>query len=442
MNLEIVTPGMKLKELREKLGIKQHELAGNQITRNLISMMENDKASITEPTAKILSENINHICKNKKIDFNVLPDFFEDTVEKQLELVFQEFILKITNEESDFIKENYEQYILKMEDLLIRFNDKFKKYSLYKLLGDKYYESNDYEAAYTYYIKAYENSYSLLSKEEYCRLLLTLSNCCIRLKRYDESIYNNNLAIANKDSISKELAYNIMFNSLLSYKNMNNREKVLSELSVLEKNFSDEINKSIKRKFECMTIHGNCLRELNKFNEAIKKYKQLLDLLDLNALEFQMVTLCNLLETYININDRKNIKMYLNKSLGLMKRYEELSHRPYSEYIYYDIGIAARRAGDDDIAIKYLDKGIKYSRVSKNDQILLNSFEELLEVYINMEITEEIDELKNQFLEVMSLDLLNLECILTLKFIKYYNSIKDFDTINQITEFVLSLKTR
>ena len=439
MDIRIMTPGMKLKELRKKLGIKQYELAGNKITRNLISMLENDKANITKDTAVIFSENINDICRERHLDFNIEPEYFMDTVKKQLENLFNQVISVLKKSDIDYIKENHEKDILSLEDLLIKYGEKEKKYNLYKLLGDKYYNNNEYEQAYTYYIKANENAFNEELKEDYYNFLLMLSSCCIMIKKYKESMYINNQIIIYREKITEELAYKVVFNNVLCYKNIGDYKETLNELEVLKKGFFKIINNNIKYKFQIETIEGNSLREISRFNEAIKKYKNLIEFLDGKDLQFKLVTVCNLIETYIKINDKKNIKLYLDKSLLLIDEYEKLDSKEYSVYIYNDIALAAKEIGEINVSIEYFNKCMRESKNFKTALMINNSFEELLNIYIILSDEKKIEELKNEFLEAISLKLLKENNKLSFKFIDYYNSIRDFDTINQLIKYILKL---
>ena len=58
-------PGENLKSIRKFLNLKQIDIAGSQITRNLVSLIENNKTPINYKTAQLISENINTILCNR-----------------------------------------------------------------------------------------------------------------------------------------------------------------------------------------------------------------------------------------------------------------------------------------------------------------------------------------------------------------------------------------
>lgn len=67
--------------------MRQEELAGGEITRNLISIIENNKANLTPSTAKILVNNFNNYCLGKGIDIEVTEDYLLEDVVSQAKKV-------------------------------------------------------------------------------------------------------------------------------------------------------------------------------------------------------------------------------------------------------------------------------------------------------------------------------------------------------------------
>ena len=73
-NVHLLTPGEKIKKIRKDFKIKQSDITGGKITRNLISLIENNRAELTESTAKIICNSINSICEKRNIDFMMTSD--------------------------------------------------------------------------------------------------------------------------------------------------------------------------------------------------------------------------------------------------------------------------------------------------------------------------------------------------------------------------------
>ncbi|MFS8541551.1 MAG: helix-turn-helix domain-containing protein [Tissierellales bacterium] len=66
-----ITAGENLKRIRKDLNLKQHEIAGNDVTRNLISLIENNKTPIYYNVANIISKNINKILCERGLDIYI-----------------------------------------------------------------------------------------------------------------------------------------------------------------------------------------------------------------------------------------------------------------------------------------------------------------------------------------------------------------------------------
>lgn len=57
--MEVISAGEKIKRLRTDLGLKQEDISNDEITRSLISMIENNKRNLTIRSAKIISRELN-----------------------------------------------------------------------------------------------------------------------------------------------------------------------------------------------------------------------------------------------------------------------------------------------------------------------------------------------------------------------------------------------
>ena len=90
---EILSSGKKIKRIRKELGLKQHEITKGEVTRNLISIIENDKAALTEKVAKVIADNINMACSEQNIDYHVSAKYLLESEEYQAERVVDKYLL-------------------------------------------------------------------------------------------------------------------------------------------------------------------------------------------------------------------------------------------------------------------------------------------------------------------------------------------------------------
>lgn len=73
--LNILSPGQRLKEVRKMLRLRQDELAGKKFSKNYISMFENNKRAINAINATYLAEQINEFAKMKGKDINISASY-------------------------------------------------------------------------------------------------------------------------------------------------------------------------------------------------------------------------------------------------------------------------------------------------------------------------------------------------------------------------------
>ena len=103
--LNILSPGQRLKELRKMLKLRQEEIAGDKFSKNYISMFENNKRAINAINATYLASKINEYARVKGFDISIQPsyllksdiDLAKDKCKKWLEEV--ETNLKISDAE-------------------------------------------------------------------------------------------------------------------------------------------------------------------------------------------------------------------------------------------------------------------------------------------------------------------------------------------------------
>jgi len=98
---EILTPGEKVKRLRKQLNIKQHEITGDKITRNLISAIENGKATLTSSVADIISNNINNISRERGLNISISSSYLLEDVHMQVNKIANGYIRFLENNEDN-----------------------------------------------------------------------------------------------------------------------------------------------------------------------------------------------------------------------------------------------------------------------------------------------------------------------------------------------------
>ena len=432
-NFEVLSPGKKIRKIRKDFRIKQHEITGGEITRNLISIIENDKANLTIHVADILSENINKVCAERKIDFRVTSEYLLEDINVQVNQIADNYI--------DYLFKNectpsfaFEDSLNNIENFLSKYDIFDKKVVIFEKIGCIYRNHKEYYKAYTYYLKAYEHNGRLLDDVRLARLLLDLNYCCVKLNRYKEVLGLNKSVSLTKQSIPIELRYKLLFNNILAYKNLGEYDKAVIEIERVERDFS----LSTEYKFDLTTIKANCLMQNKHYKEALSLHEYLFSLIENDHIEKKLIALCNILEIYTILNDTKYLKKYLAKSNLLVNEYDLLQNKKYDSQIYNYIGIGYHSIDDLDSAKEYFNKSVKAAATMKNASILLSSLDNLFDIYVKENNSNELDNLKTQLLELISLETLPANNTLILKLIGYYNDSSDKESIRNLIYFVLN----
>lgn len=429
-NLKIISPGKKLLEIRKKLKIKQNDITGGEIDRSLISLIENEKAALTPQVAKILAGNINALCLKKGIAFHVETDYLLESENQQAGKIADKFILYL-EKSKETLPEDFESHLETIVLFLSKHKINRKEIEIYELIGDIFDKNTDYDRSFTYYLKAYENSFNSCDDIQVSRILFKLGICCILLNKYKEAAIFHKIALKNIDKIPESILRPLLFNDMLINKKLRNYDTALEQIAYIENNFTlDNADK-----FDVFTLKANCLKNKKNYKKALEIHESLLPLINEDELEKKLIVLCNITEIYTILNDTERAADYLNVLIQLSDKYSLMKYKIYSPDIYNEIGKGFRFIEDTNKAKEYFIKAFRAAQKYKNNDILLESFNNLFSIIKSENNTEQMDNLKLMFIEIMSLGLVSDPHIYILKFIEYYNSLKDSESIKKLLEY-------
>lgn len=426
----ILTPGEKIKNLRDKLGLKQEEITGGDVTRNLISIIENNKANLTEHVAKILVENINKQCKEKNMDFSITEEYLLEDVVSQAKKIageYIDYINKLDVKEITLIEDTLNE----MDIFLKRYNTEEKKAQIYKLIGKKYFNNRLYSKAIEYYLKAYESS---INKNLTINVLVQIGVCYIYLSKYEEAIKSNDLLLDLNNNVQVE--YVTKFNTALSNKKLGNFDLALKQLKELKENFKEVETPSISE-VEVDILSGICLFKLNSFNKSISIYKEILSKTNLTD-EQEIITLSNLADVYEVIRDYGKLEEICNRMKSVIYSNIDSMNR-YDGVIYIGLAKNLMAIGDNETAKDLLMKALECFKTG-NSIICVEDVEDMISLLLNMFIkngnSSNINYLKNEFFELVQTGMIPQGNYIALKFIQYYNGSNNREEVNNIIEFL------
>lgn len=431
-NVNIMTPGEKIKNIRTTYKLKQYEITGGKITRNLVSYIENDKVKLTRQTAEIICENINKACLQKGINFQTTIDYLMENVENQASTIASNY-LKYLNSLNFHIPEDFHKTLREIDSFLFKYDISEAKVDIFTQIADILKENREYNKAYIYYIKAFENCNKFCDEIKQTQLINAIAVCCSRLNNFRQIIDFNSIALSYESVLPKNLVFTVKLNNVIAYKKLGDYDNALKELEYLDRDY----DLTYDRYFKIITLKANCFKEKKYYNKAITLHQTLLDIVDKNDTERLLIVLCNIIDVYTTLNDTMNLKIYLEKCFDVMNSYDSQTEKPYSPDIYSQIALALKKISSLKLSREYFKKALKASSEYIKSDILFSTFNNLIDICIDEQNNEELNNLKNELLEFISLDILPPNNILILKFINYYNDIDDRDTIRSILNFLL-----
>lgn len=201
--MEYLSVGEKIKRLRREIGLRQDALTNNEITRSLISMVENNKRTLTNHSAQVIAESLNKYYKSfgKTITAEYLLETKEDQVSKTISSKIKDL--------EDRIEDNRQYGVLEIESIFKETTELSAEWSLKRqqaeiqfLRGRYYYKSQHYHDALRDLSTALMY---FMQQREYTSTLNTLEFiglCYQGLTLYEEALvyYNiaNNILLENE----------------------------------------------------------------------------------------------------------------------------------------------------------------------------------------------------------------------------------------------------
>lgn len=167
--------GKQLKSLREKLGLSQQELAGPEITRNLISMIENEKTPLTPRTAELLTRQINDRFKGRQSFVQLTAEDLTDPARYQA----RQEIHALLDTIAEYRREPHftlGTYLSRLAGVFSQWDLPTEKTDAYSLAASCFEETGRNQEAHLYYSRAYENA----ARTEDCSRLAQVTLCLTR----------------------------------------------------------------------------------------------------------------------------------------------------------------------------------------------------------------------------------------------------------------------
>ncbi|NLW23349.1 MAG: hypothetical protein GXY88_08915 [Tissierellia bacterium] len=390
---EKITIGQNLKRIREELGLKQYEIAGNEVTRNLISLIENDKTPIYYNVAHIIAKNINKTINKKGIQIYIQPEDILNPGRYEARKQANKYIEKLQKHLNDSDYEIEIEELNEIENFLNKWNLIDKKIKTYELLGDIYYKAKDLNREYYYYLKALEVSFEFPGMKDRYKIILKLVSNCILTKKFEEAIKLCNFALSTQEDISNKYKGVFYFNSGLAYYHKGEYGKCLDQLIRAKFYINYNDYREMKR---ILILEGICNLELKNFDCAVRNYNKLLELIDEKGnFEEMCLAYINLVQLYIEMDHKEEVIKYHQKVMDCLPHIDKNSF--YLPEILLSISNTYYYLKEYGGCAEYLNKALSLSEELINLSVFTKTFSNLIDLYTELGWLDKIDDLARKF---------------------------------------------
>lgn len=383
--LEFLSPGKKIRNIRNMLNIKQIELEQIGVSRNFISMVESDKRNLSEETFLKLIEYFKNkaLLQGIELDFNETNLLLSEIEEAEI-YCDKKLKSNISSDEIDEVINIAEKYNL--VPILSK---------CYILKGNYLYETKKYRMAFIFYNKTLEIYISNKNDSAKPFIYNKLGKCRLMEMNFEEALsYFLKCLFFSNELLDTESAKNCLYNIALVYKKMGDFDNSLKYIN----QFLDicNPNDNFHEYIGGLILKSNCYLEksenemaVNMLNDILNKYYDRLGPLlgyiynSLGLIYFKLDLIALSLEYFdMAINIRQNTDMSNLSHTLIDKSRVYIKQKLYSE------------------AILLLQRGLAVARKFYDKEYILISYSLLEEVYILITNTEKLEQI---YLEVIKL---------------------------------------
>jgi len=423
--LNFLSPGQKIKGIRNKLNINQVELEQIGVSRNFISMVENDKRSLSGDTLEKLIEFFNAKSLLEGIELNLnKEDLLLSEEDEAKNYCLKQLETNLTVDEiSDviYISEKY-----KLIDVLSK---------AYTQKGNHLYNTNKYTSAFIFYNKALEIYISTQNDLLKPFIYNKLGKCKTMELSYKEALsYFFKCLFYSKEISDITSTQNCLYNLALVYKKVGDYDNSLiyinEYISVCNttNNFNDYI--------EGIILKSNCYLAKKEYEVALKIYNELTDKYNNKLGNLLGYIYNNYGLIYLNLNDYKQSLEYFDNAI----KFKELNDIQSLSHTFIDKSKVYITQGLKNEAILLIEKGIDLAKKYSDKEYVLSGYLLLEDLYVSLSNTEK---LKGIYLDLINyLNCTNIDTVtdIYIKLSILYLDNKEYDKCKECLTKIQSIK--
>ncbi len=275
--MRVLSTGEKIRQLRMGIGLKQGDISNEEITRSLISMIENNKRNLTFNTAKVIAAALNKYYVN--LGKEITPDLLLESEVEQAQRIIRERL----NEMQQLLDKpaaGTESQVYQSFQKLIDFAQEWKLdemvAELYEARGRYHYKTYQYNEALKDFFNAQEYH---LKRENYHRVASIYNLIGISLYQlnspeqailYYEKAYDT--IVTHQTSNYDKLKPIVLVNKALSYSKIKRYDMTFNTIKYFKESYKNED----RYYYEVLLIEANAYLDIQNYQKSKKLYEKLL----------------------------------------------------------------------------------------------------------------------------------------------------------------------
>ncbi|MFZ5968653.1 MAG: helix-turn-helix domain-containing protein [Bacillota bacterium] len=431
METENLTSGKLLKRIRKALGLRQHEIVGNEITRNLVSMIENGKTPLNPNIANLIIRNINSISKERNLNVTlverdlIVPGLFEA---KQQAQQYEEQLDK-----KDFA--DIAGLVEEVSTFLNKWDIPEQKAIIFSKFGEIFFSKAELYRSYMYYIKGFENAVRISDYTLLGNASVRLMHICIKLQKYQECIEISNSISSDMDNLYDESVLIILYNKALAHLYLSEYDLCISTLDELERKISKN---ELARYLDIMILKAICFKRKGQYETALAIYYYLINDLEIDLVDKKVTIYGNMMEIYSILENSSKVIEHLHTIITLLDDLEPDSICLVRAHI--EVALAYRFLENYKKCITYLDKGLDHARKICDLDSIQRISKLLAEAYIESNELTSMESLKNGIIDMVELGFIDPDDSTILQMMSYFNKIGMPEEVEKLIQLILKSK--
>lgn len=317
---QTVSAGHLVKKIRKSMGLRQYQIVNDQITRNLISLVENNKIPLTANTSSIIIECINAHAEAIGSPIRITDQDLRIDGIFEARLKIASYLETFDNVENEG-RATIEFMIHDINVLLSQYDLPEQKMILFHVIGDYFIGRGDFSSALLYYLKCYEATVRISDVDDTLDILSVIVRTYLKNCEYVNAVRFAKIA-ENIAPITSSLKFQaILFNKALAFKYNKEYKRCIWEIDRMIKTWP---LLPATKVFDMKLLKANCLLKLDYYQEALEIYQELFRTTE--RPQEQAMTLANIVTANRYLNRLDDVRDPLDQLLKHLADMDESVH--------------------------------------------------------------------------------------------------------------------